>query len=430
MEPFERDQLIKELAAQTPPYAYNCKEFVPGKSPVYYSGPYWDNLELEAAIKTLVSGKWLTSGENVGKFQWKFARKYNVKHAHMVNSGSSANLVMIAALKKRLQWRDGDEVIVSPVGFPTTIAPLVQNGLVPVFADIELETLNFDLIEVATKITDKTVAIFVSPVLGNPPDMDILQNLCEEHGIMLIGDNCDSLGSKFGDKLLTDYYYSWSCSFYPAHHISTGEGGMICSNDEALITEARSISWWGRACYCVGAANLLSCGTCNNRFAPHLGEEFGIVDHKYVFENMGYNLKPLDLQGAIGLVQLDKVDEIDRLRRENFEKMSYLLKMYIPNIDIAWKHPAADPSWFGVPIICHSQELKTKLVAFLEANKIQTRNYFAGNILIHPGYKHLGDYRKFTNANCALTHVFFVGCPPHYNDDVFAYILEVLKKWK
>lgn len=423
------EELIKELATVTPGYAYNCKEFIPGKTPVYYSGPYWDNRELEVAIKALVQGKWLASGVKVGEFQHKFAKKFEVKHAHMVNSGSSANLVMIAALKKVLGWKDGDEVIVSPVGFPTTIAPLVQNGLKPVFVDIEMHTLNFDIGLIVPKITKKTRAIFVSPVLGNPPDMDELKQLCNTYALTLIGDNCDSLGSRYDGKLITDYYYAWSTSFYPAHHMTTGEGGMICSNDESVITEARSFSWWGRDCRCVGQANLLVCGTCGNRFSEWLGPEFGVVDHKYIFTNMGYNLKPLDLQGAIGIVQLEKIDEIDRLRRANFDKFSKLLHDYVPGIMIADKLLKADPSWFGVPIICDTPELKNKLVKFLEDNKIQTRNYFAGNLLIHPGYKHLDDYKKYPNANKALSNIFFVGCPPHYNDAVFAYIEDVLKKW-
>jgi CDP-6-deoxy-D-xylo-4-hexulose-3-dehydrase len=223
-------QMIEELVAAvgTPKYAYNCKEFTPGKDTVFYSGPYWDEKEVIAGVTAFLTGKWLVSGENVAKFQWAFCRKFNVSHAHMVNSGSSANLTMVAALKKHLGWKDGDQVIVSPVGFPTTIAPLVQNGLAPVFVDIEMDTLNFDLDHVEKWITDKTVAIFVSPVLGNPPDMDRIKAMCEKHGIRLIGDNCDSLGTKWDGKLLTDYYYAWTTSFYPAHHISTGEGGMVC----------------------------------------------------------------------------------------------------------------------------------------------------------------------------------------------------------
>jgi CDP-4-dehydro-6-deoxyglucose reductase, E1 len=197
-----------------------------------------------------------------------------------------------------------------------------------------------------------------------------------------------------------------------------------------VMINARSFSWWGRDCYCVGAANMLACGTCGNRFAPHLGEEFGVMDHKYIFANMGYNLKPLDLQGAIGLEQLKKFDSMEELRRKHFLKFSALLKTYVPDIDIAWSHENADPSWFGVPIICSTAQQKIALVNFLEENKIQTRNYFAGNILVHPGYKHLDDYRNYPNSNAALSHIFFVGCTPLYNDAVFAYIEETLKKWK
>jgi len=425
-------QMIEELVAAvgTPKYAYNCKEFNPEKDTVFYSGPYWDEKEVIAGVTAFLTGKWLVSGEQVGKFQWAFGHKFNVKHCHMVNSGSSANLTMVAALKKHLGWKDGDQVIVSPVGFPTTIAPLVQNGLAPVFVDIEMDTLNFDLDQVEKWITDKTVAIFVSPVLGNPPHMDRIKDMCERHGIRLIGDNCDSLGTKWDGKLLTDYYYAWTTSFYPAHHISTGEGGMVCSNDENLINTARSISWWGRDCRCVGAANLLACGTCGNRFDKWLEGYNGIIDHKYLFTNMGYNLKPLDMQGAIGIEQLKKIDEIDVKRRLNFQRIKSLFYRYVPGVRVASNLDLADPSWFGLPLITDTPELKEKLQAFCEANKIQTRNYFAGNILLHPGYKHLDDAAKYPNANKALSNVFFVGCPPHYGDKVWEYYESVLSKWE
>lgn len=432
----QRDSMIAQLASITPKYAYNCRDFVAGETPVFYSGPYWDERELGAALKALITGKWLTSGDEVFKFQLEFSKMFGVKHAHMVNSGSSANLVMIAALKKRLGWKDGDKVIVSPVGFPTTIAPLVQNGLVPVFVDIEMNTLNFNLdklwdILFEDNDTEKRIkAIFVSPVLGNPPSMNVLDGLVAAYPeVKLIGDNCDSLGSRWNGELITKHYYAWSTSFYPAHHISTGEGGMVCSDDEELINLARSISWWGRDCRCVGAANLKSCGTCGNRFDKWLEGYDGIIDHKYLFTNMGYNLKPLDLQGAIGREQLKKMDEIDLYRRLNFMKFRDLLVKYVPGIRAANALPSADPSWFGVPIICDTPEIKNKLVNFLEENKIQTRNYFAGNILLHPGYKHLEDASKYPNANLALSHVFFVGCPPHYNAAVFDYIECVLQRW-
>jgi CDP-6-deoxy-D-xylo-4-hexulose-3-dehydrase len=425
-------QLISELVAEvgTPKFAYNCKMFNPEKDTVFYSGPYWDNKEVEAAVEAFLTGRWLVSGEHVAKFQVHFGRRFGTKFNHMVNSGSSANLVMIAALKKRLGWKDGDEVIVSPVGFPTTIAPLVQNNLKPVFIDIEFDTLNFDVTKIEERINDRTVAIFVSPVLGNPPDMDYLANLCDRYDLKLIGDNCDSLGTKWDGKNLTDYYYAWSTSFYPAHHITTGEGGMVSSNDEEFIDLARSISWWGRDCHCVGSANLLACGTCGNRFDKWLEGYNGIIDHKYYFTNMGYNLKPLDLQGAIGVEQLKKVDEIDVKRRANFTRIKNLFEKYVSGVRVAKSLDFADPSWFGVPLITDTPELKEKLQAYCEANRIQTRNYFAGNILLHPGYKHLDEASKYPNSNKALSNVFFVGCPPHYGEDVFAYYESVMSKWK
>ena len=424
------DEILLEISKNVkPPYTYNQDAFVPGVSTVFYSGPLWDHNEIYNAMKTLLTGAWLASGEEVKKFQDKFCDIFKVDHAHMVNSGSSANLVMITALKKFHGWNDGDEVIVSPVGFPTTIAPLAQNNLKPVFIDIELDTLNFDVTKIEEKITPRTVAIFVSPVLGNPPDMDYLMNLAFDYDILLIGDNCDSLGTRWKDELLTEYYSAWSTSFYPAHHITTGEGGMICSNNEEYMDMVRKIAWWGRDCYCIGANNLLSCGTCGKRFDKWLDNYDGVVDHKYVFSNMGYNLKPLDLQGSIGLAQLDKIGIVDEKRRANKARLGNIITKSVPGVRIANTLPDADPSWFGVPMICDTKELKEELQAFFESNKIQTRNYFAGNILLHPGYSHLDDYSKYPNANMALSHVFFIGCPPHYNEDVFTYIEATLSKF-
>tara|TARA_R110000868_G_scaffold280140_1_gene540209 strand:- start:2820 stop:4100 length:1281 start_codon:yes stop_codon:yes gene_type:complete len=422
------DDKIKELARLAKPkYLQNYDNFKPGEDYVMYSGQLWDEREMELALKAFLTGKWISAGENVEKFQIRFSKKYNVKQSHMVNSGSSANLVMIGALKKYFKWEDNDEVIVSPVGFPTTIAPLMQNNLKPVFVDIEFDTLNFDVNLIEAKITPRTRAIVVSPVLANPPDMDFIKELCERHNLVLVGDNCDSLGTKWNGKLLTDMYFCWSTSFYPAHHISTGEGGMVSSNTPEFIDIVRSLSWWGRDCYCVGSNNQLPCGTCGNRFDRWLDTYDGIIDHKYIFSHAGYNLKPLDMQGAIGVAQLEKVDFIDSKRREHKARLSNLLTKYW-NIRIADTLPQADPSWFGVPIICETQQVKEKLVAYLEANKIQTRNYFAGNILLHPGFKHLDDYNKYPLANKALSHVFILGCPPFWNDKVFEYIEEVLKK--
>ena len=421
---------IQALAGNhVPKYIYN-DHFEPGKTPVYYSGPYWDSNEIVAAMDAFLNGKWIVAGEKVHKFESKFAKKFNQKYAHMVNSGSSANLVLIAALKKRFNWQDDDELIVSPVGFATTVSVIYQNRLKPVFVDIEWDTLNFDVNKIEEKITSKTKGIFISPVLGNPPDFDKLIELANKYNLKLIGDNCDSLGSKWGGLLLTDHYIAHSNSFYPAHHISTGEGGMVCTNDEAIKKLFISLSWWGRDCYCVGSANLLSCGTCGNRFDKWLENYDGIIDHKYVFAEMGYNLKPLDLQGAIGLAQLDKFEEIEVNRKRSKDTIESLFLKYIPNVRVPQTLDKAEPCWFGTPIICEEEGLKHRLVQHLENNKIQTRNYFAGNILMHPGFSFLDDYKNYPEANKVLDKVFFVGAAPHYREPVFEYIEDVLKKFK
>ena len=423
------DNIQSLVGNHVAPYIYNANNFVPGKTFIYYSGPYWDNKETEAAIEAFLNGKWITAGEKVYKFENKFSKRFNTKHSHMVNSGSSANLVLITALKKRFGWADNDEIIVSPVGFATTVSVLYQNRLKPVFADIEWETLNFDLDQVEAKITSKTRGIFVSPVLGNPPDMDRLKQIAEKYGILLIGDNCDSLGSKWDGKYLNEHYVAYSNSFYSTHHISTGEGGMVCTDDDELKKLFVKFSWWGRDCYCIGSANLLACGTCGNRFDNWLENYDGVVDHKYVFSEMGYNLKPLDLQGAIGLAQLDKLDEIENNRRISKERISKIFTDNIPGLRVPTTLEKADPCWFGTPFICDEPGLKHKLVAHLEANKIQTRNYFAGNILLHPGYSNLDDYTKYPEANKVLDKVFFIGAAPHYRDPVFEYIEEAVKKF-
>jgi CDP-6-deoxy-D-xylo-4-hexulose-3-dehydrase len=422
-------EIEKLVGNHVAPYIYNSNHFEPSKTPIYYSGPYWDNKEVEAAINALLNGKWITSGEKVARFEIDFGKKFGSKYSFMVNSGSSANLAMIAALKKRFGWQDDDEVIVSPVGFATTISVLYQNRLKPVFVDIEWETLNFDITKIEEKITNKTVGIFVSPVLGNPPDMDFLVELSKKHDIKLIGDNCDSLGTKWDGKYLGEYYVSYSNSFYPAHHISTGEGGMICTNDKELRELIMSYSWWGRDCYCVGSTNLLSCGTCGKRFSNWLESYDGVIDHKYVFSNMGYNLKPLDLQGAIGSVQLDKFDEIESRRKNSKKTLEDIFVRNIKGIKGVKTLEKSDVSWFGTPFICEEEGLKHKLVQFLEDNKIQTRNYFAGNILLHPGFSFLDDHKLYPESNKVLDKVFFIGCAPHYNENVFNYVEDVLKKF-
>jgi CDP-6-deoxy-D-xylo-4-hexulose-3-dehydrase len=408
------------------PYIHN-NNYEKGKSNIYYSGPYWDSSEVEAAIKTLLTGKWLPAGEEVNKFERAFSKRFGFDHSVMVNSGSSANLVMIAALKKYFEWQDGDEIVVCVCGFPTTINPIIQNNLKPVFVDIDYTDLNWNLDQIKEKITTKTKAVFSSPVLGNPYDYDKLLEICDQYNIKLIADNCDSLGSKWKGEYLTKHAVAASCSFYPAHHISTIEGGMVSSNIKEIVDIARSFAWWGRDCYCVGQQNLLECGVCGKRFDKWLNGYDKIVDHKYVFGQIGYNLKPIDLQGSIGLVQLEKFDEIHRIRRDNKSRLHKIFET-IPGVRVIDELPNAETSWFGVPIVFEYD--KVGLVNHLESNKIQTRNYFAGNILMHPAYKHIESSDNYPNASKVLDNVFFVGCSPVINEDMIEYIEEVVRKYK
>lgn len=420
-------QSAKEIDDNIFPFIAN-KDWKPG-NPVYYSGPYWDDLEAQELIYAVMKGKWLSSGEKVNKFEKEFSNKFDFGYSVMVNSGSSANLVMIAALKKYFGWQDGDEIIVCACGFATTIAPLVQNGLKPVFVDITWGDLNWDLNQVEQKITSKTKAVFSSPVLGNAYDMDRLVDLCKSKDLYIIADNCDSLGSKYKGNYLTDNAIAASCSFYPAHHICTIEGGMVSSKVKEIVDLARSFAWWGRGCYCVGQQNLLPNGVCGRRFDRWLEGYDDIVDHKYVFGQMGYNLKPLDMQGAVGSVQLLKFERIHDIRRENKKRIQEMLET-IDGVRVVNEREDSETSWFGVPIVCDSSKLKHSLVRHFEQNKVQTRNYFAGNILLHPGYVHLDDASKYPEANQVLNKVFFLGCSPTINKDMLNYIGEVIGNYE
>lgn len=413
------------------PYLYSAMRdgFDEDKDWVYYSGPNWTDDEPLAAIETLLNGKWLCYGSKILEFEQEFAKKFNFKKAVMVNSGSSANLVMISAIKKRFDWKDDDEVILSAVGFPTTLAPLIQNKLKPVLVDISMDDLNFNLGEVKKNITPRSKAIFISPVLGNPPDMDRLQAIAEKNDLLLILDDCDSLGSKWKGRDLSDYCVASSFSFYPAHHISTGEGGMVASNDVKIVNLARSFSTWGRACVCTGTENLSKEGVCNERFKKWLPNYDRVVDHRYIFSNIGYNMKPLDCQGAIGLEQLKKIDDGHHKRRVNKVTIAKIFEDNIKGVRVPTEHENAETGWFAIPIICDSNELKVKLVDHLESNRIQTRNYFAGNILLHPAYQYLDDSNAYPQSNLVLDRVFFVGCHPSYDEVIFNYFEKVIKSF-
>lgn len=411
------------------PYLHNdMSGFEPGKTPIFYSGPYWGREEIVAAVSSLLAGKWLAAGEEVRKFEVQFARRLGQRQSLMVNSGSSANLVLVEAAKRRFGWEDGDEVAISVVGFPTTAAPLLQARLKPVFIDIEWETLNFDLDLLEKSIGPRTKAVFLSPVLGNPPDLDRILRLCRDKGLVFLLDECDSLGTTWRGKHLGSYSAVSSHSFYSSHHLCTGEGGMVVSDDEELMKAARSLAWWGRDCVCVGKANLNPSGACGHRFDRWIPAYDGVIDHRYVFTEIGYNLKPLDLQGAIGQVQLTRLDEIVERRRAAKAKIGKSLATHL-GVHVPGELEHASTSWFGVPVVAPDGPTKRAMVAHFEANKIQTRHYFAGNLLQQPGYSHLGDWRAFPVASQVLDRVFFIGAAPHYTQKVFDYIDDVARSF-
>jgi len=402
---------------------HSKKTWEAGKDWVQYAGPYFTSDEYVRSIESLLK-EWLVLGNDAQKFERKFPEFFGKRNGVLTNSGSSSNLLMMVAMtsKNLHNFPKGTKVITPIAGFPTTLNPIYQVGFEPVFVDIQLDNLNLDLskVEEAVRRSGAKIITFAH-VLGNPPNMDILSDICKEYNIELIMDGCDSLGSQYKRRNIVDYAIAWSNSFYPSHHITTGEGGMVCSNDERIISTARSMAWWGRDCYCVGAGNLLANGTCGNRFDKWLPNYEGIMDHKYIFTNLGYNLKPLDLQGAIGLAQLEKVDEIHEKRRAAKFRLEEMFEKYC-GVFVPKEDEQAETSWFGTPIVCSGKKEKDLLVSYLEMNKIQTRNYFAGNILLHPGYSNLGDWMDYPESNKVLDKVFFIGSAPHYTDEVFDYI--------
>ena len=448
--PFAADfrALLARHGIEHPRFAHGAKAFDPARPQVLYSGPMYNAEELVAATAALVEGKWAVAGEHTHRFEQLFSKYLNQAGSVAVNSGSSADLIMVAAAKARYGWKDGDGVIVSPCGFPTTISAITLNGLTPVFVDIEWETLNADnsMIEARfeadswcrvvnawsdiqpddalMRIAPSNIrAILVSPVLGNPPDMDKLTELAAKFDVKLLLDGCDSLGSTWRGKHLAEYADASTCSFFPSHHISTLQGGMVSSNDAELIRLARSMSTWGKDCDCTGIGNLLPQGCCGKRFScwlPALPDV--VVDHRYTYgTDRAYNLQMPDILGALGCAQMEKLGGIHVARVAAFTRLSAIVMQTLPVLPILQLHQA-DPSWFGYPVLCPNYAFKQALVTHLEAAGIQTRNYFAGNILQQPGYAHLGRAADYPNSSEVLRRVFFLGTNPGWGDKHFEHI--------
>jgi len=430
---------ILELVENYIKEKHSNKKWEAGKDWVQYAGPYFDSQEYVAAVKSLL-GEWLVLGADAIKFETKFPKLFGKEYGLLTNSGSSANLLMMLALtsKRGLNLPKGTKVITPIAGFPTTINPIFQVGFTPVFVDIELDTLNLDLngVEKACIENPDAKIITFAHVLGNPPDMTRLMEIVEKYNLILLEDCCDALGSTYEGKPLGSYGMLSSCSFYPAHHMTLGEGGFVACNDEATERIIRSFREWGRGCYCVGKQNLLECGTCNNRFSnwlPSLPND--IFDHKYTYEEIGYNLKPIEMQAAIGLVQMEKLKEIGEKRRENYKNLFEAFSKYEKYFHLHKAQPGADVDWFAFPVTLKDSApfKRSDICQFFEANKVQTRPYFAGNIMLQPAYSGIMDPEKVINdypvARKVTTDTFFLGTSPVIDKLKTDYIESILDKF-
>ena len=410
------------------------KKWVAGEDWVQYSGSYTDEKEYMAAIECLLGG-WLGLGENGTRFENRFPKFLGREHGCLTNSGSSANLLMVTSLSSRkLQNLPKGSKIITPVaGFPTTINPILQNGFVPVFIDIELDTLNLDIDALEKAAKNGASALIFAHVLGNPPNMDAVMDIVKKYNLILLEDCCDALGSTYKGKSLGSFGEMSTCSFYPAHHITMGEGGFIATSTKEQEMVIKSFREWGRGCYCSGkAAACLRNGMCKKRFSNWLPSLPDVIfDHKYVYEEIGYNLKPLDLQAAMGLVQLEKLDNIITIRKANFARLHAIFSKYADKFMLPTATAESDPSWFAFPLTVKSNAgfKRSELTAFMEDHKIQTRNYFGGNILLQPAYAHLDEGNAvldYPNATTATINTFFLGTSPVVTNEHLDYIEKVV----
>ena len=422
---------INDLAQDVFDSIHKSKPFIPGETPIPVTGKFFGVQEIAAAM--MASGEfWLTAGPHTEEFESKLAKRMGVRHAFMVNSGSSANLVALSALtSKRLGERrllPGDEVLTVAAGFPTTVAPILQNGLVPVYVDIELGTYvaNPEALEVA--IGPKTKAIMMAHTLGNPFNLDVVTKLAEKHNLWLIEDNCDALGGTYRDKNLGSFGDLSTLSFYPAHHITTGEGGAVLTRKVALKPIIESFRDWGRDCWCAPGKD----NTCLKRYEWQLGELPEGYDHKYTYSHIGYNLKSGDIQAAIGLAQLDRLSSFIELRRSNWAYLANNLKgleeyFFLPK---ATEH--SDPSWFGFALTVKPEAPKTRneIVQALNEKKIGTRLLFGGNLLRQPAF--IGTPRRvfstFENTDLVMNETFWIGVWPGLSAEMLEYMVRQLYK--
>ena len=415
---FTARELREQIASLVRDYhraQFSDRAFNPGTDLTHYAGRVFDADELCNLVDASLDF-FLTANRYADRFESEFADYLGVSDALLVNSGSSANLVAVTALTspnlgdRRL--RPGDEVVTVAAAFPTTVAPILQNNLVPVFVDVSLGDYTAKPDELREAIGPRTRAIMMAHPLGVPFDLDVVAELATQHDLWVIEDNCDALGSRYRGRLTGTFGHLATTSFYPAHHITMGEGGCVMTSDDQLGRIARSVRDWGRDCYCAGGES----NTCGTRFSQQFGTLPHGFDHKYVYSHIGYNLKVTDMQAAIGCAQLGKLDGFIARRRANHARLMDALRPYEDRLLLPVAPPHCEPSWFGFVITVRERAGFTgaELVRFLEANRVETRSLFAGNLLRHPAFQAIPHriVRDLTNTDTVMKSTFFVGVYP------------------
>ena len=401
------------------------KKFIPGKSDILYAGRVYDHKEINNLCDA-AEEFWLTEGRYCDQFSKGLAKFIGVNHCILTNSGSSANLLAISTLTSPLlkdrQLKPGDEIITTACGFPTTLNPILQNNLIPVFIDIDLGTYNIKVENIEKHISKRTKAIFIPHTLGNPADIDSLMKIVKKYNLWFIEDNCDSLGSKYRGQYAGSFGDISTLSFFPAHHITTGEGGAVLIDDPLLNKIILSFRDWGKDCWCKpGFSN-----TCNARFKYEVaGLPYG-YDHKYIYTHIGYNLKMTEMQAAIGCAQLEKLPDFIKARRRNFNALYEIFNEYQSFFLLPKTQKHSEPSWFGFPIMTLNRD---KIVKYFESHKIHTRMLFGGNLLKQPAYKGI-KYKsdKLTNTDLVMNNLFWIGVYPGITGEMIDYIRKIVKE--
>jgi CDP-4-dehydro-6-deoxyglucose reductase, E1 len=418
---------ILELVASYYESAFKQKEFVPGETSVPYAGKVFDEEDLVNLVDASLDF-WLTTGRYAEEFERSFARYIGVRNALLCNSGSSANLLALSALtSSKLGERrlvPGDEVITVAAGFPTTVNPVVQNGLVPVFLDVELGAYNVDIQYLDDAVSPKTKAIMMAHTLGNPFDLDAVLEFAKRHDLWLVEDNCDALGSEYRGQLTGSFGDLATLSFYPAHHMTMGEGGGVLTNTPLLKTLVESFRDWGRDCWCEPGND----NTCGKRFDWQLGDLPVGYDHKFTYSHIGYNLKTTDMQAAIGVAQLKKLPGFIEKRKRNWKLLYQKLQPLEEYLVLPKATDNSDPSWFGFAITLRPEApfTRNELIAEMESRKIATRLLFGGNLTRQPAYKSV-PYRvvgELRNTDIVMNQTFWVGVYPGLTEEMIEYVAQ------